>query len=56
MHQSAWDLHHSIGIDAFFHCTMFKKIAGADFEKIDKVDFCHRHTDIHTDRQTRAIL
>ena len=46
----------SIGIDALFHCAMFKKIPGAGFEKIDKVDFRHRHTDIYIQRQARVIL
>ena len=48
MHQSTWDLHHSIGIDVPFHCAKLKKIVGANLEKIDKVDF----RDIHTHRHT----
>ena len=39
-----------------FIMQSFKKIVGADFEKIDKVDFrdiqTYRHTDRHTDIQT----
>ena len=53
MHQSTWDLHHSIGIDVPFHCAKFKKIVGANLEKVDKVDFrdiqTYRRTDIQTD-------
>ena len=41
MHQSARDLHHSIGIE----------IIGTDFEKIDKVYF----RDIQTYRQTDSF-
>ena len=52
MHQSTWDLHHSIGIDVPFHCAKFKKIVGANFEKIDKVDFRDIQTDRQTDRHT----
>ena len=32
-----------------FIMQSIKKIVGADFEKIDKVDFRHIHTDRHTD-------
>ena len=32
-----------------FIMQSFKKIVGADFEKIDKVDFRHRQTDRQTD-------
>ena len=52
MHHSTWDLNHSIGIDVPFHCAKFKKILGANLEKIDKVDFRDIHTYIHTDIQT----
>ena len=46
MHQSKWDLHHSIGADVPFHCAKFEKIVGAILEKIDKVDFRDIQTDI----------
>ena len=49
MHQSAWDLHHSISIGVPFHHAKNKKIVGADFQKIDKVDFRDRHTYTQTD-------
>ena len=49
MHQSTWDLHHLIGSDVPFHCAKLKKIVGADFEKIVKVDFRDRHTERHPD-------
>ena len=39
MHQSAWDLHHSLDIDVPFPHAKNKKIVGADFERIDKADF-----------------
>ena len=48
MYQSTSDLHHSIGIDVPFHCAKFKKIVGANLEKIDKVGFRDRHTDRQT--------
>ena len=35
-----------------FLLPSIKKIVGADFEKIDKVDFRHRHTYIQTYRHT----
>ena len=35
-----------------FIMQSFKKIVGADFEKIDKVDFRHIHTYRHTYRHT----
>ena len=44
MHQSTWDLRHSIGIDVPFRCTKLKKVVGANFEKIDKADFHDRQT------------
>ena len=52
MHQSAWDLHHSIDIDVPFPHAKNKRIIGAKFEKIDKDDFRDIHTDIQTYRQT----
>ena len=56
MHQSTWDLHHLIGIDVPFHHAKFKKIVGADLEKIDKVDFRDIQTYRQTYIQTEGIL
>ena len=47
MHESSWDLHPSIDINApFLHAKNTKQTGktGANFEKIDKVYFRHIHT------------
>ena len=51
MHQSTWDLHHSIGIDVPFHCAKFKKNRRSQSWENWQSWFSW-HTYIHTDIQT----
>ena len=54
MHQSTWDLHHSIGIDVLFHCAKFKKNRRSQSWE-NWQSWFSLQTYRHTDRQTDIL-
>ena len=55
MHQSTWDLHHSIGIDNPLHCAQFKKNRRSQSWENRQSSFSW-HTDIQTKRPEWSYL